>query len=206
MSKSPQIRQENRPRILFAEDDRLVIATLSQGLGKAGFDVTTATSGEMALELASSATFDLALLDIRMPGLCGIETAHLLLERFRLYTLFLTAYGERELVQRAVANGGLGYVMKPTDIGQLTSALTTALARAQDLKSLQEAKVQLECALASGRQTSMAIGILMERRGLSVEGAFEALRTSARKKRSKLEDISRDLVETLEDLNSMCGS
>ena len=189
-------------RILFADDDRLVLATLANGLRKAGYAVDTAESGAAALALAAKAPFDLALLDIRMPGLSGIETARRLREESNLPVLFLSAYGEREQVEQAVAEGALAYVIKPVDIPQLVPAIVAALARARDLKALMEVRAQLEQALAGGRYTSMAIGILMERRRLGEQAAFKALRTNARMNQRKLEDYCRELVESLERLNS----
>jgi two-component system, response regulator PdtaR len=190
-------------RILFADDDRLVLATMARGLREAGFEVTTADSGEQAIEVAKGATFDLALLDIRMPGLSGIEAAQQLRDTYGLPAMFMTAYGEQELVCDAIDNGGLAYVMKPIDISQLIPAISTALARARDLRVLREIRSQLEQALAIGRETSMAIGIVMERRGLGEQAAFELLRTNARKQQRKLNDYCHDLVNASERLNCL---
>lgn len=190
-------------RILFAEDDRLVLVTLSKGLRDAGYEVTTANSGEAALLLAGRQPFDLAVLDIRMPGISGIETAQRLRDVHGVPALFLSAYGEPGLVEQATTSGGLAYVVKPVDVVQLIPAIEAALARARDLRALTEARAQLEQALAGGRQTSIAIGILMERQGLSEQAAFDMLRTSARKNRRKLEEISHELVEAEERLNSV---
>lgn len=190
-------------RLLLADDDRLVLATLSQGLREAGYAVDTADSGEAALALAAQRPFDLTVLDIRMPGLSGIETARRLRTEYGAPALFLSAYGERELVEQAAREGGLGYVVKPVDVPQLVPAIEAALARARDLKVLAEGRSQLEQALDSGRQTSIAIGILMERRGLTEQSAFETLRATARKRRRKLEEIGRELVEATERLNGI---
>lgn len=190
-------------RLLLADDDRLVLATLSQGLREAGYAVDTADSGEAALALAAQRPFDLTVLDIRMPGLSGIETARRLRTEYGAPALFLSAYGERELVEQAAREGGLGYVVKPVDVPQLVPAIEAALARARDLKVLAEGRSQLEQALDSGRQTSIAIGILMERRGLTEQSAFEMLRATARKRRRKLEEVGRELVEATERLNGI---
>lgn len=190
-------------RLLLADDDRLVLATLARGLRSTGYEVETADSGEAALDRAQGAQFDLAILDIRMPGLSGIETARLLRERHGIPALFLSAYGERELVEQAVADGGLAYVVKPVDAGQLMPAVEAALARARDIKALTDTKAQLERALAGGRYTSLATGILMERRKLTEQAAFDLLRAGARAGRRKLEDLSRELVEAEERLNAL---
>jgi len=191
--------------ILFADDDRLVLATISQGLRAAGFEVTTASSGEEAVEQAGTGRFDLALLDIRMGKLSGIETAQQLQNLHGLPVVFFTAYDEQGLVEEAIANCGLAYVMKPVDIAQLIPAIRTALARARDLRALAEARSQLEQALAAGRETSVAIGIVMERCGLGEKAAFELLRANARQEQRKLNDYCQELVAAEERLNGLAA-
>lgn len=189
--------------ILFADDDRLVLATISQGLRAAGFEVTTVSSGDEAVEQAGTGRFDLALLDIRMPGMSGIEAAQQLHNLHGLPVMFLTAYDEQGLVEEAIANCGLAYVMKPVDIAQLIPAIRTALARARDLQALKEVRAQLEQALATGRDTSIAIGIVMERRGLGEQAAFELLRANARSRQCKLNDYCHEIVIAAEQLNGL---
>lgn len=188
-------------RLLLVDDDRLVLAALARNLRDAGYAAETADCGEAALERAASTRFDLAVLDMRMPGLTGIETAQRLRAEHGVPALFLSAYGERELVQRAVAEGALGYVVKPVDAPQLAPAIEAALARARDLAGLLEAKTQLERALAGGRHTNIAIGVLMERHRLAEAAAFKVLRAGARTARRRLEEHAGDLVAALKRLN-----
>jgi len=185
-------------RLLLVDDDRLVLATLAMNLRSAGYEVEVADSGDEALEVASSARFNLAVLDIRMPGMSGIETAERLCVEHAIPVIFLSAYGDSELVQQAVNGGGLGYILKPVDVPQLMPAIETALARARDLDALIETKYQLERALAGGRHTNVAIGILMERQRITEAAAFEILRNDARRTRRKLEDYASDLVAALD--------
>lgn len=189
--------------ILFADDDRLVLATIAQGLRNAGFEVSTASSGEEALALVRHGNFDLALLDIRMPGLSGIETAARLRKDYNLPIMFLTAYADQEMVHDAIDNGGLAYVMKPINFTQLVPAIKTALARATDLRRLKETQSQLEKAVASGRETSLAIGIVMERCGLRERDAFDLLRANARKQQRKLNDYCQEILSAAEKLNAL---
>lgn len=188
-------------RILLVDDDRLILATLAKSLGNAGYSVSTADSGEAALEAAGTDRFDLAIVDMRMPGMSGCDTAQRLRQEHGIPSLFLSAYSERELVQQAVAEGGLGYLVKPVDAAQLMPAIEAATARARDLAALGEARRQLEQALAASRATSIAIGILMERRKLGEQAAFETLRAAARKNQRKLEEQSREMVDLLESIN-----
>ena len=181
-------------RLLLVDDDRLALATFAAGLNALGYATTSADSGEAGLALAGKAVFDLAILDIRMPGLSGIELCRILQRRHGLPSLFLSAYSEREQVAEAVSEGGMGYLVKPVDAPRAVPAIESALARARDLQSLRETRAQLEHALAGGRKTAMAIGVLMARQGLSEQAAFEALRAEARSRRRKLEDYCTELV------------
>ena len=189
--------------ILLVDDDRLILGTLGNGLRQTGYTVTEAASGEAALAFAQHQIPDLAVLDIRMPGMSGIELARRLRDTYHVPTLFLSAYSDKKMVEEAINEGGLGYVVKPVDVPQLVPAIEAALARARDLQALGKAKDQLEEALKGGRDTATAIGILMERRGLRRQEAFESLRARARAQQRRLESLARDIVDAAETLNAM---
>ncbi len=182
------------PTLLLVDDDRLALATTAQGLRQMGYAVVTADSPEQALRSAADASFHLAVLDMRMPGLSGIELAHLLERRHGLRSLFLSAHGERHEVSDAIAQGALGYLVKPVDPARMVPTIEAALARARDLDALQAAKQQLEHALAGDRVVSVAVGLRMAREGLSEQAAFAALRDEARRQRRKLQDFCTELV------------
>lgn len=187
-----------KARLLFVDDDRLVLGTLSKGLRQAGYLVETAESGKAALDQAASASFDLAIVDIRMPGMSGFELASILRSTHGLVSLFLSAYSDQNLVAEAAhAHGGIGYVVKPVDIPQLLPAVETALARAKDLCALLAHKDQLERALNGDRRINAAIGILMERHKLDQLTAFDMLRKKARNDRRPLADTAADLMAAL---------
>ena len=189
--------------ILLVDDDRLILNTLGNGLRHAGYTVAEAASGEAALACAQRQPPDLAILDIRMPGMSGIELARHLRETHRVPVLFLSAYSDRDMVEDAVNEGGLGYMVKPVDVPQLVPAIEAALARSRDLQALGKTRDQLEEALQGGRDTSTAIGILMERQGLRRQEAFDLLRARARAQRSRLETLARDIVDAEELLNGL---
>lgn len=191
------------PSILLVDDDKLVVATLARGLRGEGYKVTEASSGAAALRLAKENSFDIAILDIRMPEMSGTELAQRLMAEHELPSLFLSAYSDREMVETAIARGGLGYLVKPVDVPNLVPALQTALARGRDIHALLEAKSQLEQALSSGRDTSTALGILMERFHLSRVEAFEDLRHCARSQGRKIDKVAQELVTAAETLNAM---
>lgn len=189
--------------ILVVDDDRLVLLSLARGLRGAGYRVSEAGSGEDALSIVEKNPPDLALLDVRMPGMDGIELGRLLSERSGVPFLYLSAYGQGDIVQQAVANGALGYLVKPLDIAQILPSVEAALARGAELGKLRMSEAQLNTALAGSRETSIAVGLLMERKRLDREQAFEVLRAHARSERRTVAEAARDLVGSLEKLNSL---
>lgn len=188
-------------RILIAEDDRLVRVTLAKGLRDAGYTVFEASTGEEAILICQQEQPDLAILDIRMPGLNGIETACQLKDKHNTPFMIFSAYGENELVKDAIANGALGYLVKPLDISQLLPSVETALEQAAQLKNFQEKEHHLNRALTTGRETSTAVGVIMERHRISSEQAFECIRKLARSQRKKLADVACEIVNAAELMN-----
>jgi response regulator NasT len=175
-------------KILVADDERVVLFTLAEGLREAGFEVIEARDGLQALALCQSDAPDLALLDIRMPGLDGLELARRLRDETTVPFLFFSAYGDEAMVKRAVEIGALGYLIKPLLVSSIVPTIRTALARAQDISGLQGA-------LESNRTIATAVGIVMRAEGLDRQAAFERLRQQARTERRKLEDLARERVE-----------
>ena len=189
-------------RLLIADDDRVILATLAEDLSEHRYDVQTASTGEEAVTACRFCTPDLAILDIRMPVMGGIEAARLIRAEHDVPILFLSAYSDREMVEDAVAEGALGYLIKPTSTEKLIPAIVTALARAKDLKTAERSQHNLTQAMQSKRETDIAIGILIERFNVNREIAFEALRRMARSSNRKLVEIASDLVERGELLSS----
>lgn len=193
-------------RILLVDDDRLVLATLARSLRDEGYQVSAADSAEAALDLCTRESFNLAILDMRMPDMTGSNLARLLRERHELPILFLSAYSGRELVQQGVVEGALGYLVKPLPAGQIVPAIESALARAAELRLLNAKGQNLERALSGGRNISMAVGIVMERQGLCEKAAFATLRDFARARQRRLEDVAQELVSSLDRLNQIAGT
>jgi AmiR/NasT family two-component response regulator len=173
----------SKPTILIADDDRVVLFTLAEGLREADFEVIEARDGLQALDLCRSEAPDLALLDIRMPGLDGLELARRLREETKVPFLFFSAYNDEAFVRRAVEVGALGYLLKPLNVPALLPMVRTALARSRDFSGLQGA-------LESNRSIATAVGLLMHADGLDQDAAFNKLRQQARSQRRKLEDVA----------------
>lgn len=195
---------ETTKRLLLLDDDRLVLATLGEGLRQAGYRVATASTVEEAEDILAAGDIDLAIFDIRMPGHTGIDLAWRLHDaNSEVPFIFLTAYSDEELVEQASEAGAMGYVVKPADPDRLVPAIEAAFARAADARKLRETGRQLQTALDADRDVSLAIGIVMERRRLGRQDAFELLRGQARAERRKLIELAREVVLAVEKLNMM---
>lgn len=185
-------------KLLIADDDRLVLATLAEGLRRAGHTVLEAANGEEAIRLACEQKPDLAILDMRMPGRDGLDVAQWLREHTGVPFLFLSAYGDADVVDAAVQSGALGYLVKPLDVQQILPSIDAAMMRGRELNALLEEEAQLTAALRLSRQTSMAVGILMARHNLNERDAFDRLRAQARSQRRKISDLASELVHVAE--------
>ncbi len=189
-------------RLLLADDDRIILATLAEDLIEHGYDVQTVSTGEEAVAACRLSPPDLAILDIRMPAMSGIDAARLVRAEHDVPILFLSAYSDKEMVEHAVAEGALGYLVKPVSIEKLIPAIVTALARARDLQTAERSQQHLTQAMQSKREVDVAIGILIERFSINRDIAFEVLRRLARSSNRKLIEIASDLVERSETLTS----
>lgn len=189
-------------KILLVDDDRLVLSTLSSGLSRAGYSVSTAESvNDAEAFLSGGERPDLAILDVSMPGRSGLELAERLHSFDHIPFMLLTAYSDREIVDRASACGALGYLVKPVDTPQLLPTIKAALARAEEMQNLRAIGRQLQWALDSEREISIAIGITMVQYRLNRKAAFELLRKTARSQKRKLAELAADVIKASETLN-----
>ena len=185
-------------RILIAEDETIIRLDLRELLEKAGFEVCAeAKDGEEAVALARSAEPDLALLDVKMPKLDGIDAARRILDERPIPIVMVTAYGEHELVSRAVEAGVFGYLVKPFRESDLLPAIATARARHEELTALREEAESLSEALAARKTIERAKGLLMEREGLTEQEAFARLRKASQISGRPLKVVADALVATL---------
>ena len=191
---------KQRPRILIADDDRVILMTLAEGLAEANFEVLTARDGQEALEIAHAEQPDLALLDIRMPRMDGVALAERLRAETSVPFMFLSAYSEAALVKQVTETGALGYLVKPLDVAQVIPQVRAALARAEEIYALRQAEQSLAAALVSNREIGTAVGMVMQRYGLNAEAAFEALRRTARRDRRRLVELAAALVGGAENV------
>src|SRR5919201_3741902 len=167
-------------RVLIAEDETIIRLDLRSILEGAGFEVCAeARDGEEAVALATMERPDLAVLDVKMPGLDGIEAARRILAMRSIPIVMLTAYGQDELVARAVEAGVYGYLVKPFRETDLLPAIEAARARHAELEALREEAESLAEALATRKVVERAKGLLMERDALSEQDAFTRLQRAS---------------------------
>ena len=184
-------------RILIAEDETIIRLDLRELLEKSGFDVCAeARDGVEAVELARAERPDLAVLDVKMPRLDGIEAARRILDERPIPIVMLTAYGHEELVSRAVEAGVFGYLVKPFREADLLPAIRTAQARHDELASLRDEAASLAEALAARKAIERAKGLLMEKEGLNEQEAFARLRRASQLSGRPLKVVAEALVAT----------
>jgi response regulator NasT len=185
-------------RILIAEDETIIRLDLRRTLEDAGFEVCAeAKNGEEAVELAEKERPDLAILDVRMPKLDGIEAARRILDERPIPIVMLTAYDQEELVSRAVEAGVFGYLVKPFRESDLLPAIHAARARHAELAALREEAESLAEALATRKVVERAKGLLMEREGLSEQEAFARLRRASQSSNRPMKVVAEALIATL---------
>ena len=187
-------------RILIAEDETIIRLDLRNLLEEAGHEVCAeARDGTEAVRLAQKHRPDLAILDVKMPHLDGIEAARRILEERPIPIVMLTAYGQDELVSRAVEAGVYGYLVKPFRESDLLPALATARARHEELAALREEADSLAEALAARKAIERAKGILMKRDDLSEQEAFTRLRKASQVSGKPLKVVAEALIATYPD-------
>jgi len=184
--------------LLLVDDDRLVLTTLAAGFRQAGYIVLEASDGDAAIRIAEEHAPDLAILDMRKLGRDGHDVAVWLRGHTDIPFLFLSAYSDELTVTKAIAAGALGYLIKPLNVTQILPSIEAALKRGRVLIALLEEEAHLSAALRIGRQTSIAVGILMARHRLAEQAAFEKLRSQARAERRKVSDLAAELISAAE--------
>jgi AmiR/NasT family two-component response regulator len=185
-------------RILVAEDETIIRLDLRELLERAGFEVCAeARDGEEAVALARSEAPDLAIMDVKMPRLDGIEAARRILEERPIPIVMLTAYGHDELVSRAVEAGVFGYLVKPFREQDLLPAIRTARARHEELAAVRGEVDSLAEALAARKAIERAKGLLMEKEGLTEQEAFARLRKASQVSGRPLAVVAEAVVATL---------
>lgn len=185
----------SNPRIVVAEDEAIIRLDLVETLEEAGYEVVGETGrGDDALRMVGELKPDLAILDVRMPGLDGIEVAREIVEERSSAVLILTAFGQRELVERAAEAGALAYLVKPWQRSDLIPAIEMALARHRELLALSNEKLSLEEQLEVRKIVDRAKGKLMDEHAMSEQDAFRFLQQTAMGDRNTMRSVAEAVI------------
>jgi response regulator NasT len=176
-------------RILVAEDEAIIRLDLVEMLTEAGYSVVAeATNGVEAIALAKTHKPDLAILDVKMPELDGISAAEQIIDIAPV--LMLTAFSQRELVERARDAGAMAYVVKPFSISDLVPAIEIAISRHSQMKSLAAEVADLHERLETRKVIDRAKGILMAALNLTEPEAFSWIQRAAMDRRISMKDVA----------------
>ena len=180
-------------RILVAEDEALIRMDLVEMLQEAGYTVVAqAANGEEAIALATEHRPDLAILDVKMPILDGISAAEKIISIAPV--LMLTAFSQRELVERARDAGVMAYVVKPFTIGDLVPAIEIAISRHTQMRSLADEVADLHERLETRKIIDRAKGILMKALNLSEPEAFSWIQRAAMDRRLTMKEVAHAVI------------
>ena len=183
-------RPGRRLDVLIVDDDPMIGLLLQGGLDAEKFSVSVANSGSDAIAMCEASGFDFVVLDYQMPGKSGLEVA-MALRRRKIPFVMLSAYAETRIEQQAARQGALGYLIKPVTPKQAELAIFTALARAEEITSLERA------AEVSGI-VGVAVGLVMGALECSPMQALDVLRSFCRPRNRTLKHISQELTNLYE--------
>ncbi|KQZ70849.1 hypothetical protein ASD66_09655 [Nocardioides sp. Root151] len=183
-------------RVVIAEDEALIRMDLAEMLGEEGYDVVgQAADGEQAVALAEQLRPDLVILDVKMPKLDGISAAQRIAEQRIAPCLMLTAFSQRDLVERARDAGAMAYLVKPFSRNDLVPAIEMAVSRFTELAALESEVADLTERLETRKSVERAKGVLQKELGLSEPDAFRWIQKTAMDLRLSMKQVSDGVVE-----------
>jgi AmiR/NasT family two-component response regulator len=184
-----------RARVIIADDESIIRMDLREMLTNLGYLVVgEAGDGRSAVNLARELKPDVAILDIKMPNTDGIEAARILTEEKIAPVVLLTAYSQRDLVERAKEAGVVGYITKPMRESDLAPAIEVAMARFSEFRALEKEVGDLKQALETRKLVDRAKGILMDTQGLSEAEAFRKIQKMSMNKRKPMKEVAEAII------------
>jgi response regulator NasT len=182
-------------RIVIADDESIIRLDLKETLQRMGHQVIAeAGDGRTALELVRQHRPHLAILDVKMPELDGVDTAKEIAKDRLAPVLILTAYSQQDLVQRAMDAGVFAYVVKPFTESDLLPAMGIAIARFQQFNVIADEAASLQSAIETRKLVDRAKGILMDRHGLREQDAFRKIQQQSMNSRKPMKDIAEAII------------
>ena len=182
-------------RVVIAEDEAIIRLDLRETLEEEGYVVVGETGrGDEAVRLADELRPDLAILDVKMPGIDGIEAARQINAGRYCGVLILTAFGQRQFIEQASDAGALAYLVKPYQKSDLIPAMVLAIARHRETQAMAMSIEQLEEQLAARKIIDRAKGMLMDQHGMREKESFEFIQRSAMGGRLRMRDIADQIL------------
>jgi AmiR/NasT family two-component response regulator len=190
-------------RVVIAEDEAIIRLDLKEILESENFDVVGETGrGDEAVELVARLKPDLAILDVKMPGIDGIEAARRITSEHKVAVLILSAFSQRNLIEDARDAGVVAYLVKPFQRGELIPAIEVAVARFEEYRAIEEEHARLSKEVASlgdqletRRAVDRAKGVLMDRDGMGEAEAFSFIRRKAMDRRVPMRVVAQEIVD-----------
>jgi two-component system, response regulator PdtaR len=183
-------------RVVIAEDEAIIRLDLKETLEEEGYEVVGETGrGDEAVRLVREHEPDLAILDIKMPGLDGLAAAREIAGERRAAVLILTAFSQRDLIEQARDAGALAYLVKPFERSELVPAVEVALGRFREIKTLADQTASLEEQLETRKVVDRAKGKLMDEFGMHENTAFGFIQRRAMSERVTMREIARRIID-----------
>ncbi|MGH9118497.1 MAG: ANTAR domain-containing response regulator [Acidimicrobiales bacterium] len=183
-------------RVVIAEDEAIIRLDLKETLEEEGYDVVGETGrGDEAIDLVRRLEPDLAILDIKMPGLDGLAAAREISSEKKAAVLILTAFSQRDLIEQARDAGALAYLVKPFQKSELIPAVEVALGRFNEMRALADQNLSLAEQLETRKLVDRAKGRLMDNHGLSEADAFRFVQKTAMDTRRNLKSVAQQVID-----------
>jgi AmiR/NasT family two-component response regulator len=192
---------ESLARVVIAEDEAIIRLDLKEILTSAGYDVVGESGrGDEAVELVAEHQPDLVILDIKMPGLDGIQAAREITSRHQVAVMLLTAFSQRDLIEEARDAGVAAYLVKPFQARELLPAVADVLSRARQEWALaaeesNEPEERAEDKIATRRIVDQAKAVLMDRSDMAENDAFTFIQQTAMQNRARMRDVAQQIVD-----------
>ncbi len=189
-----------RRRVLIAEDEALIRMDLAEMLREEGYDVVgEASDGQEAVELAERHKPDLVIMDVKMPRRDGIDAAAEIASKRIAPIVVLTAFSQRDLVERTRDAGAMAYLVKPFTISDLIPAIELAVSRFSEVTALEQEVAALSDRLETRKVVERAKGLLQAKQGMTESEAFKWIQRAAMDRRTSMKRVAEVVLETLGD-------
>lgn len=190
-------------RVVVAEDESLIRLDLAEMLREEGYEVVgEASDGQAAVDLTTGLRPDLVIMDIKMPGRDGIDAASEIAAARLAPVVILTAFGQRELVEKARDAGAMAYLVKPFTKTDLIPAVEVAASRFAEIRALEEQVGDLEERLETRKLIERAKGLLMRSQSLTEPDAFRWIQRAAMDRRTTMKAVAEVIIETLGEVGA----